>query len=112
MQWRKLTYVLPPIVILLAGTAAGVLVLGLVVPGVLFLIAVWVFNDLGGPLFWPIFVLGMMLIGAVAGFGFSVLWLLSFWLFCKLMPRSIDWAVRRWPSPNLRPSAKSAASPE
>lgn len=80
MNYRKLIYAAPPLAVVAVGTVAGAILLGIVTPVVLFLVAVFVFGDMGGPLFWPILVIFGLIVGAAAGFGFSVLWLLLFWL--------------------------------
>ena len=65
------------------GTAAGAFLLGLVRPFVLFLVAVFVFEDIGGPLFWPILVLFGLFRGTALGF----LFLLVLFLLTRLVRR-------------------------
>ncbi len=88
MNFRKLIYALPPLAVIVVGTGSGAVLLGVVVPIILFLIAVLVFGDMGGPLFWPIFIVLGFFGGAIVGFCFSILWLLLFWIVRYLLPPS------------------------
>ena len=88
LSFRKLLHALPPLLFVGVGAGSGALLLGVITPIILFFVAVFIFGDMGGPLFWPILAIIGLAVGAAAGATVSLSMLLLLWFVLWLRARA------------------------